>query len=193
MKAAGPVRLGVLLSGSGRTLQNFLDRIADGSLDATVQCVASDRADAYGLVRARDADIPTTVEREPAALFELFRGHDVELVCLAGYLRLLAPIPPDFADRVLNIHPALLPKFGGPGFYGDRVHRAVLESGDAESGCTVHLCDEEYDQGEPLLQRRVPVLEDDTVDTLAARVFEAECEAFPAAIHSWAATYRDAT
>jgi phosphoribosylglycinamide formyltransferase-1 len=189
MTAAPPVRLGVLLSGSGRTLQNLLQRIAERRLAAEVRCAVSDRPGALGLERARRAGVPAYVETEPARIFERLRGHGVELVCLAGYLRLL-PIPEDYAGAVLNIHPALLPKYGGKGFYGDRVHRAVLAADERESGCTVHLCDASYDTGQILVQRRVPVLPGDTVETLAARVFEAECEAYPEAIEQWVAGRR---
>ena len=107
---------------------------------------------------------------------------DCDLVLLCGYIRLL-PIIPDFEGRVLNIHPSLLPDFGGKGMYGEHVHRAVIEAGRTESGCTVHLCDNEYDNGRVLIQARVPVLSNDNVTSLAARVFAAECEAYPAAIH----------
>jgi formyltetrahydrofolate-dependent phosphoribosylglycinamide formyltransferase len=174
-------RLGVLLSGSGRTLQNLFDRIGDGRLRASVAGVASDRADAFGLQRALDHGIDARHLREPSAIWSWLLELDVDLVLLAGYLRLL-PIVPEFAGRVLNIHPALLPKFGGKGMYGDHVHEAVLAAGETESGCTVHLCDDHYDQGRILLQARVPVLAGDTVKALAARVFAAECEAYPAAI-----------
>ena len=180
------VRLGVLLSGSGRTLQNLLDRIADGRLHAEVCCVVSDREGVLGLERAERAGIPGCVERDADAIYAQMRERGVELICLAGYLRLF-PIAEDYRGSVLNIHPALLPKYGGKGYYGDRVHRAVLEAGERESGCTVHLCDEIYDHGQHLVQRRVPVLADDDVASLAARVFEAECEAFPEAITLWAA------
>lgn len=184
MSSGTGVATGVLLSGGGRTLQNLLDRARENRLPIDIRCVISDRADAYGLERARNAGVPAFCERDAQATWRILREHGVELVCLAGYLRLL-PIPADFEGAVLNIHPALLPKFGGKGFYGDRVHRAVLEAGEAETGCTVHVCDNEYDRGPILLQRRVPVREGDTADTLAARVFEAECEAFPAAIAQW--------
>lgn len=185
MSDRSPVALGVLLSGSGRTLQNLLDRIATGALRARVRCAIADRAEAFGLERARRAGLPAYVEREPLAIFARLRAHGVELVCLAGYLRLL-PIPPDYAGAVLNIHPALLPKFGGRGMYGARVHRAVLAAGERTSGCTVHLCDDQYDHGPILVQREVPVLAADTPEALAARVFAAECEAYPEAIRRWA-------
>jgi len=185
MTVAARVKAGVLLSGSGRTLQNFLDRAARGWRVLDIRCVIADRDDAYGLERARSAGIPAHVARDPEQIYALLRRSGVELVLLAGYLRLL-PIASDFAGAVMNIHPALLPAFGGKGFYGDRVHRAVLESGAKESGCTVHLCDAEYDHGPILVQKRVPVLPNDTPESLAARVFAAECEAYPAAIEEWA-------
>jgi len=180
-----PLRLGVLLSGTGRTLANLVDRIARGTLHAKIAVVISDRPGVLGLTRAREAGLPAFVTRDPEETFAILRAHRVDLVCLAGYLRLLR-IPPDFTGRVLNIHPALLPKFGGKGFYGHRVHEAVLAAGERESGCTVHVCDERYDEGEILVQKRVPVLPGDDPDTLAARVFAAECEAYPEAIALWA-------
>lgn len=179
-------RLGVLLSGSGRTLKNLLERIADGRLRTSIAGVASDRGDAFGLQRAMENGLETRVLREPSAMWSWLLELDVDLVVLAGYLRLL-PIVPEFEGRVLNIHPSLLPRHGGKGMYGERVHRAVIEAGDAESGCTVHLCDDEYDRGRILMQARVPVLRDDTATSLAARVFAAECELYPAAIQMrWA-------
>ncbi len=182
--AAAPLRLGVLLSGDGRTLQNLIDRISDKRLFCEIACVISDRIGVKGLERAERAGLPHYVERDSEKIFAILREHAVDLVCLCGYLRLLR-IPEDFEDRVLNIHPALLPKFGGKGFYGDQVHRAVLNAGEEESGCTVHLCNNDYDKGRILLQRRVTVSPDDDLDSLAARVFAAECEAYPAAIELW--------
>lgn len=174
-------RLGVLLSGAGRTLQNLLDRIGDGRLHASVAGVASDREDAFGLQRALDHGLDARVLKDPSAIWAWLGELDVDLVVLAGYLRLL-PIVPDYAGRVLNIHPALLPKYGGKGMHGEAVHRAVLAARETESGCTVHLCDDQYDHGRVLLQARVPVLPRDTVASLGARVFAAECEAYPAGI-----------
>lgn len=174
------------MSGSGRTLANLLACIRAGTLAAEVAVVIADRPGVFGLERARQAGIPHYLEKRADATFALLRQHGVELVCLAGYLRLL-PIAADFRGRVLNIHPSLLPKFGGKGCYGHHVHEAVLAAGERESGCTVHYCSDEYDRGEILLQKRVPVLPGDTADTLAARVFEAECQAYPEAIAAWAA------
>ncbi len=189
-----PLRLAVLLSGSGTTLQNLLDRIADGRLRVQIVLVVSSNAGAYGLARAREAGIPTAVverkacasrEEFSARIFEACRRARADLVCLAGFLQLL-PIPEDFAGRVLNIHPALIPAFCGKGFYGRHVHEAVLAYGAKLSGCTVHFADNQYDHGPIVLQRAVPVLDDDTPETLAARVFAQECEAYPEAIQLFA-------
>ena len=174
-------RLGILLSGGGRTLQNLIDRIANQRLDASIACVISDRELAQGLQRAANADLPHWHLREPDAIWQTLRSTEVDLVCLCGYLRLL-PIDPEFQGRVMNIHPSLLPAHGGKGMFGHYVHEAVLASGDRESGCTVHICDDQYDRGPILMQRRVPVLPGDTDATLAQRVFSAECEAYPEAI-----------
>lgn len=174
-------RLCVLLSGGGRTLQNLIDRIAAGRLAADIVGVFGDRPQALGLQRAANAGIPNAAIAEPAAIWPHIRAAAADLVCLCGYLRLL-PIAADYRDRVLNIHPSLLPAHGGRGMFGHHVHAAVLAAGDRESGCTVHLCTDEYDRGPIVLQQRVPVLPGDTEDSLAARVFAAECEAYPAAI-----------
>jgi phosphoribosylglycinamide formyltransferase-1 len=192
--ADGRLRLAVLLSGSGTTLQNLLDRSADGRLPAEVVAVVANRPDAFGLQRAEAASVPAYVvdRRDHAtredfsrAIFDLCRGHRADLVCLAGFLQLLV-IPDDFQARVLNIHPALIPAFCGKGFYGHRVHEAALAYGVKVSGCTVHFADNVYDHGPIVLQRTVDVRDDDTPDTLAARVFEQECEAYPEAIRLFA-------
>jgi phosphoribosylglycinamide formyltransferase 1 len=188
--AESPFRLAVLLSGGGTTLQNLLDRIRDGRLRASVALVVSSNPDAYGLERARCAGVQTAVVARKQAgsrdefsrrTFDLCREAQVDLVCLAGFVQLLT-IPEDFHQRVLNIHPSLMPAFCGKGFYGHHVHEAVLAYGAKVSGCTVHFVDNEYDHGPILLQRPVPVLDDDTPETLAARVFAEECEAYPEAI-----------
>jgi phosphoribosylglycinamide formyltransferase-1 len=189
-----PLRLGVFLSGGGTTLQNLLDRIGDGSLPATVAVVLSDQPEAYGLERARQAGIPAVAVRRrdcPSRaefcrqLFDPCREAGVGLVCLAGFLQLVE-IPPDFWLRVMNIHPALIPAFCGKGFYGRRVHEAVLEAGVKVTGCTVHFADNQYDHGPIILQRPVPVLEGDTPETLTGRVFVEECRAYPEAIRLFA-------
>jgi phosphoribosylglycinamide formyltransferase-1 len=185
-----PIRIAVLLSGGGTTLQNLVDRIADGRLSAQIVLVITDKPDAYGLTRAQAANLPAAVvlrkecgsrEEFSRRIFELIRQSNADLVCMAGFLQLL-PIPDDFRRRVMNIHPALLPAFGGKGMYGRHVHEAVLAAGQTASGCTVHFADNEYDHGPIIVQRTVPVRDDDTPESLAARVFEQECEAYPEAI-----------
>lgn len=196
-----PLKLGVLISGSGRSLQNLIDRIADGSLSARIQAVISSHPDVLGLERARKAGLPAVtvsykdfkdVESFSRAITAELDRRGVDLVVMAGFLRRWV-FPTAYEGRVLNIHPALLPKHGGKGFYGHHVHEAVLRAGDAESGCTVHFADHHYDRGPILVQKRVPVLPGDTPDSLAARVFEAECEAYPEAIRLYAARKAKAT
>jgi len=189
-----PLRLAVLLSGSGTTLQNLIDRIADGRLAAQIALVVSSNPAAFGLQRAELAGIPTAiVERKTCAddrhfserIFTLCRNADAQLVCMAGFLKFLL-IPDDFRWRVMNIHPSLIPAFCGKGFYGHRVHEAVLAAGVKGSGCTVHFADNQYDHGPIILQRQAPVFANDTPETLAQRVFEQECEAYPEAIQLFA-------
>jgi phosphoribosylglycinamide formyltransferase 1 len=189
-----PIRLAVLVSSGGTTLQNLLDRIADGRLHAEIAVVISNNADALALERARRAGISTAVvDRKGAGtlgefsrrIFEHCRQAKADLVCLAGFLQLIE-VPDDYRGRVMNIHPALIPAFCGKGFYGHHVHEAVLAAGAKVSGCTVHFADNEYDHGAIILQRTVPVLDDDTPDRLAERVFGEECAAYPEAIRLFA-------
>ena len=189
-----PLRLAVLISGSGRTLANLLERSAAGSLAATVDLVLANRDLIGGLEIAAAAGVPTVVlprAGQPLAdwsnaVFDRIRDAGVDLVVMAGFLQLLE-IPPDFTGRVINIHPSLLPAFGGKGFYGEHVHRAVLKRGCTVSGCTVHFVDNEYDHGRIILQQAVPVLPEDDHERLAVRVFKAECDTLPAAINQLAA------
>jgi formyltetrahydrofolate-dependent phosphoribosylglycinamide formyltransferase len=190
-----PVRLGILLSGSGRTLQNLIDRIEDGSLPARIEVVVSSHPHVKGLERAEKRKIPAFTVNYKAfpddrgfseAVTKELGRFQIDLVIMAGFLRRYL-FPKKYEGRVLNIHPALLPDFGGKGYYGHLVHEAVLKSGAKESGCTVHVADLHYDRGPIILQKRVPVLPDDTPETLADRVFEAECEAYPEAIRRLAA------
>lgn len=176
-------RLAVLLSGSGRTLLNLHDHIARRSLHASIALVVASK-ECLGAQHARDLGYATLVHRGDFTEHEfinLVDQHEIDWVVLAGYLRLL-PIPTRLVNRVVNIHPALLPSFGGTGMYGHHVHQAVLDAGCKVSGCTVHLCDPHYDRGPIVLQRTCPVFDDDTADTLAARVFEQECIAYPEAL-----------
>jgi formyltetrahydrofolate-dependent phosphoribosylglycinamide formyltransferase len=184
------IRLAVLLSGSGRTLQNFIDRIKAGTFDATIEIVISSKEGVQGIDRARSAGIPTVViprrnypsDREfSEAVTQALRKAQFDLIALAGFVHLYH-FPGEWRGKVLNIHPALLPKYGGKGYYGHRVHEAVLRSKDIESGCTVHFADSAYDTGPIILQKRVPIHRGDTPELLAARVFEAECQAYPEAI-----------
>jgi formyltetrahydrofolate-dependent phosphoribosylglycinamide formyltransferase len=195
MSTAGePPRLAVLVSGSGRSLANLLELSAAGSLPARVVLVVASRAGLPAEAIARRHGVEVRVMPRggldarawSAAVFGACREAGATLVVMAGWLHLL-PVPGDFADRTINIHPALLPAFGGKGFHGLHVHRAVLARGCTVSGCTVHLVDDEYDHGRILVQRTVPVLADDTPESLAARVFAAECVALPEAIGRFAA------
>jgi phosphoribosylglycinamide formyltransferase/phosphoribosylglycinamide formyltransferase-1 len=176
-----PVRVAVLASGGGTNLQALLDALRDAPR-ARVAHVITNRADAGALERARASGVPATVLRDPDDAAELLGalGGTADLVVLAGYLKLVPPaVVAQFRWRMINIHPALLPAHGGAGMYGRRVHAAVLASGAAESGATVHYVDEQYDRGPIIAQRRVPVLAGDTPETLAARVLDAEHRLLP--------------
>lgn len=175
-----PVRVAVLVSGGGTNLQTLLDQLRNSPVARVVR-VISNRPDAAALQRARRADIPTTVLRDASDAQELLAAlGDAHLVVLAGYLKLVpGAVVSRFRGRMINIHPALLPDFSGPGMYGHRVHEAVLASGAKESGATVHFVDEAFDRGAIIAQERVPVLKGDTPETLAARVLEAEHALLP--------------
>jgi formyltetrahydrofolate-dependent phosphoribosylglycinamide formyltransferase len=179
------MRVAVAVSGRGSNLQALLDRLT-GDAPGRVALVLSNRADAGALDRARALDIPTAVLENPAdgeEWLRQLRAAAIDLLVLAGYLKLVPrAVVTGYAGRIINIHPALLPDFGGPGMYGARVHAAVLASGAAETGATVHLVDEEYDRGEILGQARVPVISGDTPDSLAARILLVEHQLLPAAV-----------
>lgn len=178
------IKLGIFASHRGSNAQAVLDACADGSLDAQTTVMISNNSAAPALDRARAAGVPTAhlssvthpnASTLDAAILQTLQQHGVELVILAGYMKRLGPRTIDaYRGRILNIHPALLPRHGGQGMYGDRVHQAVIESGDTESGVTIHLVDEEYDHGPTLAEARVPVLPGDTAATLAERVLERE-------------------
>ena len=190
-----PLRIAALISGGGRTLINILDNIDAGELNATIELVIASRGEIAGveLAQARGLDVQVVRQRDFAAEDDM---HDsisaaltekrIELVCLCGYLRWFRVDEP-FIGRVMNIHPALLPDFGGQDMHGATVHQAVLDSGGRYSGCTVHFVDDEYDHGPIILQRTCPVLRDDDHESLAARVFALECQAYPEAIRLFAA------
>ena len=186
-----PLFLGVLISGGGTTLANLIDRIRDGRLHGVaIKSVISSRSTVRGVAIARAAGVPIEIVRKrdypdegtfSAAITAALDRAGVDLVILAGFLCFWR-LPPHYVGCALNIHPALLPRFGGPGFYGEHVHAAVLAAGEKESGCTVHLVDNEYDHGPTIAQRRVPVRRGDTPESLAQRVGVAERELYPEVI-----------
>ncbi len=188
-----PLRLAVLISGGGSTLANLIERISDGRLsNVAIELVISSRGAVRGVEIARDARLPLKIIRKrdfadetvfSAALTAAVDEVGVDLSVLAGFLCFWR-LPPHHQGRVLNIHPALLPQHGGRGMYGLRVHRAVLDAGDAESGCTVHMVDNEYDHGPVVAQARVPVHAGDTPESLAQRVMAAERELYPRVIQA---------
>ena len=192
---AAPLKLAVLLSGGGRTIQNFIDLQRAGHLAIQIPLVIGSKPDLLGLERAQKVNIPhvhsvsrkdhPTVAEFSRRIFSLCDEHKVDLIALAGWLSLL-DIPDRYNDRIMNIHPALLPAFGGKGMFGHHVHQAVIDHGCKVSGCTVHFCDNTYDTGPIILQRTCPVLDDDTPATLAKRVFEEEMIAYPEAIRLYA-------
>ena len=180
----------VLISGGGTTLKNLIERISAGRLHVAISLVISSNPQAGGLKFARQSDIANLVIEQKnypdqdafsREIFGRCRAAAADLVVMAGFLKRLT-IPEDFKNRVINIHPALIPAFCGTGYYGHRVHEAVLEYGVKLSGCTVHFADNQYDHGPVILQKAVPILDGDTPDALAARVFTAECEAYPEAV-----------
>lgn len=181
---AQPVpRLAVLISGGGRLLRNLLDRVEDGTLGAEIPLVIASRpCEGATLAEGRVRNVRIIPGEIPASTLErIFLEFGIDWAVLAGYLRLIR-VPESYRGRIVNIHPSLLPRHGGRGMHGRRVHEAVLAAGDLESGCTVHLVDDAYDSGSILHQRRCPVLPGDTPEALAARVFEEELRAYPEAL-----------
>ncbi len=185
-----PLRIAAMISCGGRTLINILDEIEAGELNATVELVIASRGEIAGveLAQTRGLDVRIVRQRDFAneddmhdSISAALTDKRIDLVCLCGYLRWFR-VDEQFVGRVMNIHPALLPDFGGQGMHGQVVHQAVLDSGRRYSGCTVHFVDEEYDHGPIILQRTCPILPDDDHGALAARVFAQECIAYPEAI-----------
>lgn len=188
-------KLGVLISGGGTNLQALIDKIKSGYISASIEIVISNKVDAYGLERAKNHGIPTAViskkdymneyEFNKAILDELEK-HSVDLVILAGYLSILSPEVVDrYKNRIINIHPSLIPAFCGKGYYGERVHQAVLDYGAKVTGATVHFVDYGTDTGPIILQKPVLVQSDDDVESLAKRVLEVEHELLPKAVKLW--------
>lgn len=172
------LRLGVLVSGGGTNLQSVIDACESGQLESKIVCVISNKEEAYGLERARKHDIEAIFinpkeEGYDERLLSALQEHEVDLVVLAGYLKIVdSSLIAAYKGRVINIHPSLLPKFGGKGYYGLHVHKAVIAAGETESGATVHYVDEGIDTGETILQGRVPVLVGDTPEVLQGRVLK---------------------
>lgn len=176
------LRLAVLLSGSGRTLDNFHERISAGTLKAEIQVVISNVDGVLGLEKAEKYGYPAFVAEDSGSTNGILKDFEIDVIALAGYLKLYTP-PEKLKRCVVNIHPSLIPMYCGDGFYGDIVHRAVKERGCMVSGCTVHFADEVYDNGPIILQKAVYLGYEDTIKEIAGRVFEAECEAFPEALN----------
>ncbi len=188
------LNLAVLISGSGTTLQNIIDKIDDKTLNVKIQIAICSSPDVHGIKRAEQNNIPVVVvQRKDYNNAEDFsyivvneiEKYPVDLVILAGFLHLFK-IPEKYAGKVMNIHPGLIPAFSGKGYYGHHVHKAVIDSGVKVSGCTVHFVDNEYDRGPIIIQRVVHVNTEDSADTLAQKVFKEECIAYPEAIHLFA-------
>lgn len=188
-----PLRVTFLLSGSGRTLENLAQRIEAETIPARIVRVISSRGDVPGVERAKRLHIPVTVVERRRLSFEDFqkqltdavRRSEADLACMGGFLSLWE-IPDDYMGRVINIHPALLPDFGGKGMHGLAVHEAVLSAKRRQSGCTVHFCDNHYDRGPIILQRQIDIPADCTPRRLANLVFEQECIAYPQAVEWFA-------
>jgi len=176
------LKIAVLLSGSGRTLDNFHERIQAGSLHVGIQVVISNVSDALGLQKADDYGYPAFHAVGNEGINTILQDYSIDIICLAGFLKLYEP-PPKLARSVVNIHPSLIPAFCGDGFYGSRVHRAVKARGCLVSGCTVHFASEVYDEGPIIVQKCVQLSYDDTAESIADKVFGAECEAFPEALN----------
>lgn len=188
-----PIKLAVLISGGGTTLQNLIDVIARGDLQASIEIVIASRPGLVGIARAEKAGLPVyvctrkafdSIEAFSDHIFEACEAAEVDLVVLGGWLQLLR-IPDRWLGKVMNIHPSLLPEFGGKGMFGHHVHEAVLKAGKPCSGCTVHFVDNEYDAGPVISQDCCDVLPGDTPEMLAARVFELEKKAYPRAIEQF--------
>ena len=183
------IHLAVFISGGGTNLQSIIDNCTAGKIPAEVVLVVSSKDDAYGLVRAQNAGIDTAVYNRKSFpdgdaadryIVELLEKYRIDVVALAGYLKMIPPaLIARYRGRIVNIHPALLPKYGGKGMYGIRVHQAVIEAGDSESGVTIHVVDEVYDHGRVLAQEKVPVYPSDTPEDLAARVLKVEHTLYP--------------
>ncbi len=190
------LNLVVLASGGGTNLQAIIDHIEAGKLNAQIKAVISNNSKAGVLERARNHDIPAihlshkqfaTLEEFDLKLLSILKENQIDMLVLAGYMKMLSPvIIREYKNRIINIHPALLPSFGGPGMYGIHVHEAVIKSGVKVTGVTVHMVDEVYDHGAIVMQKTVPVMDDDTPESLAERVLKVEHQAYSEALQLFA-------
>jgi len=177
-------RLGVLISGGGTNLQAILDAIDRGEMDASVEIVISNKKDVYGLTRAENAHIPTFVSQDDDAILNKLQEYEVDYVLLLGYLRMISPeMVHAYPNRIINIHPSLIPAFCGKGYYGMKVHEAVIDKGVFFTGATVHFVNEIYDDGEIILQEVVPVAPDDTPQSIQKKVLKVEHEILVKAVN----------
>lgn len=194
------VRLAVFVSGGGSNLQSIMDNCKAGNIDAEVVLVISNKKKAYGLIRAAEAGIDTAIYKHKKFangkeaddfLLNLLDEYRIDIIALAGYLKMIAPPVIDkYRGRIVNIHPGPLPKYGGKGMFGMRVHKAVIMAGEKETAVTIHLVDEIYDHGQVIAEKKVPVFPEDIPDELAARVLKVEHELYPQVIQSLVEKYR---
>ncbi len=175
------IRLAVLLSGSGRTLDNFHSCIERGTLHAQIMVVVSDKKNALGLSKAKEYGYPAFYAENNSEINTIIAEFGIDIICLAGFLQLYTP-PPSLARAVVNIHPSLIPSFCGTGYYGHHVHEAVRKKGCLVSGCTVHFANERFDEGPIIYQQAVALEHEESTESIAAKVFAAECEAYPRAL-----------
>ncbi len=176
------MKMAVLLSGTGRTLDNFHDCISNGTMQGSIEVVISNKEGVLGLEKAKKYGYPAFYASDNSSINKIIENYPVDLILLAGFLKLFTPLD-HLKKAVLNVHPSLIPAFCGDGFYGMRVHRAVKERGVKVSGCTVHFANDVYDDGPIVVQKPVSLDDGDTADEIAEKVFEAECLAFPEAIN----------
>ena len=171
------VKIGVLISGGGTNLQAVIDGCENKSINGQVKVVISNKEDAYGLERARNHNIKAICEKDEDKIIEVLKENEIELVILAGYLKIVSPkLVNEYRNKIINIHPSLIPAFCGKGYYGEKVHQGVIDYGAKVTGATVHFVDEGADTGPIIMQKTVEVKQDDDIKKLAKRVLEVEHE-----------------
>lgn len=171
------VKIGVLISGGGTNLQSIIDNCENKNINGEVKLVISNKAEAYGLERAKNHNIKAIYEKDEDKIIEILKENEIDLVVLAGYLKIISPkLVNEYRNRIINIHPSLIPAFCGKGYYGDKVHQGIIEYGAKVTGATVHFVDEGADTGPIIMQKTVEVKQDDDAKKLAKRVLEVEHE-----------------